>query len=117
MTTHQQETQIGQTGQTQEAARAAHDEGHPTPATYFKVAMALSILTAIEVGIFYITSLSYGIIPVLAVLSIGKFALVVMYYMHLKFDHWIFSGMFFFGMALATGVIFALMALFSWFVI
>ena len=95
---------------------AAH-AGHPTPATYFKVAMVLSILTAIEVAIFYVTQLSYGIIPILAVLSIGKFALVVMYYMHLKFDSKIFTGMFFFGMMVATGVVFALMGLFGWFLL
>jgi len=77
--------------------------------------MALSILTAIEVGIFYVTQIGYAIIPVLAILSVGKFALVVMYYMHLKFDSRIFSGLFFFGMFVATGVIFSLMALFSWF--
>jgi cytochrome c oxidase subunit 4 len=91
--------------------------GHPTPATYFKVAMILSVITAIEVAIFYITPLSYGIIPILAVLSIGKFALVVLYYMHLKFDSRIFSGMFFFGMMVATGVTFSLMALFGWFLL
>ena len=91
--------------------------GHPTPATYFKVAMALSILTAIEVAIFYVTPLSFGIIPILAVLSIGKFALVVLYYMHLKFDSQIFTGMFFFGMMVATGVTFSLMALFGWFLL
>ena len=91
--------------------------GHPTPATYFKVAMILSVLTAIEVAIFYVTALSYAIIPILAVLSIGKFGLVVLYYMHLKFDSRIFSGMFFFGMIVATGVIFALMALFNWFLL
>ena len=99
-----------------EAVGAVHT-GHPTPGTYFKVAMILSVLTAIEVGIFYITGLSYAIIPILAVLSIGKFALVVMYYMHLKFDSKIFSGMFFFGMFVATGVVLALMALFSWFLL
>ena len=54
--------------------------------------MILSALTAVEVAIFYITPLSYGIIPILAVLSIGKFALVVLYYMHLKFDSKVFSG-------------------------
>ena len=108
----QEESQVAD----QHTAEAAHT-GHPTPATYFKVAMALSILTAIEVGIFYVTQIGYAIIPVLAILSIGKFALVVMYYMHLKFDSKIFSGLFFFGMFVATGVIFALMALFSWFLI
>ena len=106
----QEESQVAD----QHSADAAHT-GHPTPATYFKVAMALSILTAIEVAIFYVTQIGYAIIPVLAILSIGKFALVVLYYMHLKFDSKIFSGMFFFGMFVATGVIFALMALFSWF--
>ena len=100
----------------QRTSDAAHT-GHPTPATYFKIAMILSILTAVEVAIFYVTPLGYAIIPILAVLSIGKFALVVLYYMHLKFDSKIFSGMFFFGMFVATGVIFALMALFSWFLL
>ena len=108
----QEESQVAD----QHPADAVHT-GHPTPTTYFKVAMALSILTAIEVGIFYVTQIGYAIIPVLAILSIGKFALVVMYYMHLKFDSKIFSGMFFFGMFVATGVIFALMALFSWFLL
>jgi cytochrome c oxidase subunit 4 len=79
--------------------------------------MILSALTAVEVAIFYITPLSYGIIPILAVLSIGKFVLVVLYYMHLKFDSRIFSGMFFFGMMVATGVTFSLMALFGWFLL
>ena len=79
--------------------------------------MALAILTAVEVGIFYVTQIGYAIIPVLAILSIGKFALVVMYYMHLKFDSKIFTGMFFFGMMVATGVVFALMALFGWFLL
>ncbi len=108
----QEESQVAD----QHAADNVHT-GHPTPATYFKVAMALAILTAVEVGIFYVTQIGYAIIPVLAILSIGKFALVVMYYMHLKFDSKIFSGMFFFGMFVATGVIFALMALFSWFLL
>ncbi len=91
--------------------------GHPTPATYFKIAMILAALTAIEVAVFYITPLSYAIIPVLAVLSIGKFVLVLLYYMHLKFDSRMFSGLFFFGMFVATGIVFALMALFSWFLL
>ena len=108
----QEHTQVEEHG----GETAAHTD-HPTPATYFKVAMVLSVLTAIEVAIFYVTPLSYGIIPILAVLSIGKFALVVMYYMHLKFDSKIFTGMFFFGMMVATGVIFALMALFGWFLL
>ena len=87
--------------------------GHPTAGMYFRIAMILSVVTAIEVGIFYVTWLSYWIIPVLFVLSAGKFTLVAMYYMHLKFDHKLFSLLFVGGFVLATSVIFALIFLFQ----
>ena len=86
--------------------------GHPTPMTYFKVAVTLSVITAIEVGIFYVTWVGHGIIPILVVLSGVKFALVIMFYMHLKYDARLFSGMFLGGLGLATCVVLALMALF-----
>ena len=89
--------------------------GHPTPGTYFKVAMTLVVLTVLEVVLFLIEGLSYGIIPILAILSIGKFVLVAMYYMHLRFDHKLFYTMFVSGLVLAVGVVFALMGLFRWF--
>mgnify|MGYP002174452667 CR=1 FL=1 len=89
--------------------------GHPTPGTYFKVALILSAITAIEVGIFYITALGKGIIPVLTVLSIAKFALVAMFYMHLRYEHKLFTTLFFAGVALAVAVVFALIALFQFF--
>ena len=88
---------------------------HPTPFTYLKVALALSAITAVEVGVFYITDLGHGIIPVLAVLSATKFALVAMFYMHLKYEHKLFTTLFFAGLALAVAVVFALIALFQFF--
>lgn len=93
---------------------AVHDN-HPTQGTYFKVAVTLVILTAIEVGVFFLEFLSYGIIPVLVLLSSAKFILVAMYYMHLKFDNRLFSTMFVAGLVLASGVVIALMALFRFF--
>ena len=89
---------------------------HPTPATYFKVATILSLITAIEVGVFYLNWLSYGIIPVLAVLSAVKFAMVAMFYMHLRYEARLFSVLFVGGLALAGSVVFALMALFGFFI-
>lgn len=86
--------------------------GHPTPMTYFKVAMTLSVITAIEVAIFYVEDLGKGIIPILAVLSIGKFALVAMYYMHLKYDSRLFTSFFVAGLILAVAVVFAVLFLF-----
>lgn len=88
---------------------------HPTPKTYFTVAMVLSLITAIEVGVFYLTWLGYGIIPVLAILSIAKFVLVAMFYMHLKYEARLFTVFFVAGMAVATFVIFALLILFRFF--
>tara|TARA_Y100000996_G_scaffold399061_1_gene367726 strand:+ start:1037 stop:1393 length:357 start_codon:yes stop_codon:yes gene_type:complete len=87
--------------------------GHPTSLQYFKVAMVLVVITAIEVGIFYLEFLGYWIIPILFVLSAGKFALVAMYYMHLKFDNKLFTLMFISGFIVASGVILALMGLFG----
>ena len=85
---------------------------HPTSVQYFKIALILVAITAIEVGIFYLEFLGYWIIPILFVLSAGKFALVAMYYMHLKFESRLFTLLFIVGFGVATGVILALMALF-----
>jgi cytochrome c oxidase subunit 4 len=87
--------------------------GHPTPFTYFKVAMTLAAITAAEVGVFYIEDLGHGIIPILVVLSGVKFALVAMFYMHLQFDSRLFSVLFFGGLALAASIAVALMGLFG----
>ena len=100
----------------QQESQAIVHTGHPTPGTYFKVALILSVITAIEVGIFYITALGKGIIPVLTVLSIAKFALVAMFYMHLRYDARLFSGLFVGGLALAFAVVLAVLGLFKFFV-
>jgi cytochrome c oxidase subunit 4 len=91
------------------------ETGHPSPLTYFKVAMTLAIITAIEVGVLYIGALGHAVILILGGLSIAKFALVVMFYMHLKFDSKIFTIMFVAGLMTASGIILALMGLFDWF--
>ena len=88
---------------------------HPTPKTYFTVAMILSVITAIEVGVFYLTWLGHGIIPILAILSIAKFAIVAMFYMHLRYEARLFTVFFVAGLTVATFVIFALLTLFRFF--
>lgn len=114
--------------QEHQVAEEQHGEvhtGHPTPLTYFKVAITLSVITAIEFGIFYVEWIGHGIIPILTILSVAKFLLVAMYYMHLRYDKVgiaifgrdvpIFSLMFVAGLVIAAGVVFALMALFAFF--
>ena len=86
---------------------------HPTPLTYLKVAATLAILTGIEVAVFYVDALEPAFLPIFLILSVAKFALVVMFYMHLKFDARLFSGVFVGGLLLAIGVAITVMALFQ----
>ena len=93
------------------ATTGEHD--HPTAATYTKIAVTLVILTALEVAVYYVESIRAYLVPILIVLMIVKFALVAMYYMHLKQDSKLFSGLFVFPILIAIVVIIALIALFS----
>jgi cytochrome c oxidase subunit 4 len=67
---------------------------HATTGTYLRVAAILVMITLIEVGVFYVPAFQSALVPILLVLSAVKFALVVMFYMHLKFDHRFFSVLF-----------------------
>ena len=91
----------------------AHEHGHPGAKEYLAIAMVLSVLTAIEVAVFYIPSMKPILVPTLLVLSTVKFALVAMFYMHLKFDHRLFSWLFVVPMVIAALVIIALLKLFG----
>src|SRR5256714_15108825 len=62
------------------------EHAHPTAGVYLRVAAVLVILTVLEVGVFYVPAFHPVLVPVLLVLSAAKFALVVMFYMHLKAD-------------------------------
>ena len=86
---------------------------HVTWKTYTLVAAVLAIITAAEVAVFYIPALQAALVPILLVLSAGKFSLVVMFYMHLKFDSRIFSGVFLAPLSLAMVVIIGLILLFK----
>ena len=56
----------------------------------------------------YIRALTPLVVPLLLVLSAGKFALVVMFFMHLRFDSKILTGLFVTGLLLATLMVTAL---------
>ena len=94
-------------GPVQHAERA-----HPTPFKYVAIALILSVITAVEVAIVYQDFLKDVFGPILIVLSAAKFALVVMFYMHLRFDSRLFSVVFVTGLLLATAVLITLLALF-----
>jgi cytochrome c oxidase subunit 4 len=89
------------------------EHGHPTAKKYLAIAAILTVLTMIEVAVFYIPEMRPILPPILLVMSALKFAIVAMFYMHLKFDHKLFSWLFVVPMALAAAVILALMLLFG----
>jgi cytochrome c oxidase subunit 4 len=90
---------------------AAH--AHPTAKTYLGIAVVLTIITVIEVAVFYVEALHPFLAPILLTLSALKFGIVAMWYMHLKFDPRLYSWVFVVPMVFAAGIILALIVLLS----
>ncbi|MGV3707422.1 MAG: cytochrome C oxidase subunit IV family protein [Gemmatimonas sp.] len=96
-------------------AHGAHDEHHPNWTTYWKVAVVLTIITAVEVSAYYIPAWenSWIYVPSMLIMSAVKFFIVAAYYMHLKFDHKLFRTLFTGPLLLAFLTLLGLMFLFS----
>lgn len=88
---------------------------HPTWSVYWKVAVILTLITAVEVWIYYIPSFvaSRAFVPVLLALSAVKFTIVVLFYMHLRYDHRLFRAVFTGPLIIAMTTIVALLFLFG----
>lgn len=67
-------------------AATPHRTGHPSPKEYIRIGVILAVLTALEVAASYTGVSGAILIPTLFVLALIKFALVVLWFMHLKFD-------------------------------
>jgi cytochrome c oxidase subunit 4 len=77
--------------------------GHPGAREYVRIFFILGAITGIEVAIYFVREKVGGwFLPVLFALMISKFAIVVLWYMHLKFDDRRFSRFFVMGLAGAT---------------
>lgn len=94
-----------------------HDSAHATVRTYIRVALVLGGVTVLEVGSIYIRQLTPIIVPLLLVLSAAKFALVVLFFMHLRYDSRALTLLFCGPLVLATGIAVALMTLSGTFLI
>ncbi len=89
-------------GPTEREAPAEHvgERAHPGPLEYIKIGLILAGITAVEVGIYYIEAIEDALVPILIVLSALKFSLVVLWFMHLRFDSRLFSWLFVGGLVL-----------------
>ena len=88
---------------------------HPTWKQYKWVALILTIITIFEVWAYYIPAFvaSPAFVPTLLVMSALKFAIVVAFYMHLKYDHRLFRGLFTGPLIIAMATIVSLLFLFG----
>ena len=75
---------------------------HPTPKRYVQIAIVLGILTAIEIALYYTEDI-VGVFtdPILIILAVGKFIIVVGWFMHLRFENKMVNRFFTGGMILA----------------
>lgn len=96
-------------------AHGAEHQEHPTWSTYWKVAVFLTAITAVEVAAYYVPAFvnSWLFVPSLLIMSAVKFYTVVAYYMHLKYDHKLFRALFSGPFAIAGLTLIGLMFLFS----
>ena len=97
------------------ADHAHDDHDHPTAGTYVKAGVFLTVITILEVWAYYIPTLvaSKIFIPALLIMSAVKFATVVMFYMHLKYDHKLFRALFTGPFLVAALTLIGLMFLFG----
>ena len=94
---------------------AGHDYvEHHSDAFYVKIALALAIITGLEVALSY-SDIGSLFLPALLILMTIKFFMVVLFFMHLKFDSKWFSFFFYTGLVLAIGVYVAFLATFRFF--
>jgi cytochrome c oxidase subunit 4 len=91
-------------------------KGHhaATDKQYIVIALILMVMTAAEVTLSYL-DVGWIFLPALLVLMTAKFLTVVSYFMHLKFDHKLFTFLFYMGLVLAVFVYAVALATFHFF--
>lgn len=104
LTSQPDETKVG---------RVDTDHVDPGPAQYVTIALILGAITAVEVALSYQDVLSRAVFySLLIVLSMVKFAIVVAYFMHLKFDSRVFTMFFAGGLVMTVLAFCAVLAMF-----
>jgi cytochrome c oxidase subunit 4 len=99
------------------APTPASTEGHALEQSkfglYVEIAMLLAVITGLELVTVYLPFMKWLLITVLVVLSTVKFMFVIFYFMHLRWDKAFCTILFFIGLVLAGGTMWALLKLFG----
>jgi cytochrome c oxidase subunit 4 len=84
---------------------------HASIGIYVVVAMLLTLITAMEFSAIYIRELTPILVPLLVVMSAAKFALVVLFFMHLRYETRALAVIFVGSLVIAVGIAVALTTL------
>ena len=102
--------------------KAIHDN-QPLPYTeedsrkfyiFIYLAMAMAVITGVEIVIVWIPIASWIQIWTLAILSLVKFLGVIWWFMHMRWDRALIAGVFFMGFFIAGGTVVILWLLFHY---
>jgi cytochrome c oxidase subunit 4 len=93
------------------AGTAHADAGHAGTRTYLFVAAILTVITGMDFGALYIRALTPILVPLLLVMSAAKFVLVVLFFMHLRYDTRALWMLFTSALVVAIGLVIALTTL------
>jgi cytochrome c oxidase subunit 4 len=98
------------------ASRGSHTR-HPGTKEYVRIAIVLGLVTAAEVAIYYIDWVhDHGLlIPLLFLFAALKFTLVVLWFMHLRFDSRTYARFFLMGLAGAITLFLVVLMIFRTF--
>jgi len=97
-------TVVAPAADTRPRSAVAGHGAHPGPEEYIRIGATLALITMIEVAVYYFDIQEQLFILILVTLSAIKFSLVVLFFMHLKFDSRVLSTAFISGFALAAAV-------------
>ena len=92
-------------------APAPAEAGHAGVGIYVAVAVILTVITALEFSAIYIRALTPILVPLLLIMSAAKFILVVLFFMHLRYDSRVLATVFFGPLVIAIGLVVALTTL------
>jgi cytochrome c oxidase subunit 4 len=74
---------------------------HPRPRDYWVIAVILAVITAAEVAVTYVDALDVALAPLLLTMAAAKFAIVVGWYMHLRYEAPLYRKLFLVGVVAA----------------
>jgi cytochrome c oxidase subunit 4 len=97
----------------QPTAAHGHEEAQSKFWIFVQIAMLLAVITGLELVTVYLPFTRWLLFSVLAVLSTVKFMFVIFYFMHLRWDRALCTILFFIGLVLAAGTMWALLQLFG----